>query len=610
MKTFLRILALASPIKIYALLFFLFAFLSNLFGLINLGLLIPLLNLLFQPMETIQESVAAPEFNFSIKYFIDFFYYLFSNFILQFGKMGALYFLSVSLVVFIFLKNLFYYLSMMMREAVKRNMLRNARQSLFNKITSLHLGYFSDKRKGDLMSRFTSDVHEIEQSVVFSLDLILRDPFTLVLYFGFLFYISLKMTLFTFLVVPITGGLIALITKRLKRTAKDSQSSIGMVISILEESLGALRIIKAYNAKRYVSHKFNQENNRFVNLVFSIARTRELASPFSEFAGVMVVVGILLYGGSLILSEDANLSAAAFLTYIAVFSQVMTPIKSMSTALSNIQRGIVAGNRIFEVIDTEALIRDHEHALDLPKFEKSIEFKNVSFRYEDRWILKNISFTIEKGQKVALVGETGSGKSTIADLIPRFYDVEKGEILIDGINIKDIKLESIIQHMGIVTQEAILFNDTIYNNIAFARENADPKEVKRAAKIAKAHEFITKTSQGYDTIIGDRGMKLSGGQRQRITIARAILKNPPILILDEATSNLDTKVEKLVQEALYYLMKHRTTLVIAHRLSTIQDADKILVLKEGRIVEEGNHQTLLQKTNGIYKKLSQMQTTT
>ena len=608
MKTFQRILALAKPIYFYAFLYFISSFLSNLFNAVNLILLIPLLNLLFLPLEEIQGVTTFPEFSFKATYFVDLFSYYFSQYILRYGKMGALYFLSGSLVACIFLKNIFYYFSMLMRESARINLLKNSREYLFSKITSLHLGYFSDKRKGDLMSRFTSDIYEIEQTVVFSLDLILRDPFTLVLYFGLLFFISLKMTVFTLIVVPLTGALIALITKRLRKTAKLSQSSIGQVISILEESLGALRIIKAYNAKEYINQKLNQENSRFVNLVFSIARTRELASPFSEFSGVFVVVGILLYGGSLILSQDANLTPAAFLTYIAVFSQVITPIKAMSTSISNIQRGLVAGNRIFDVIDTEPAIQNKENAIALTNFEKSIEFKNVSFRYEDRWVLKDINFTIEKGQKVALVGETGSGKSTIADLIPRFYDVQEGEILIDGVNVKDLKVESIIQHMGIVTQEAILFNDTIYNNIAFSTPQVSQEDVESAAKIANAHDFILEKPQEYQTAIGDRGNKLSGGQRQRITIARAILKNPPILILDEATSNLDTKVEKLVQEALYNLMKNRTSLVIAHRLSTIQDADKILVLKDGKIAEEGDHHTLLQKTNGIYKKLNEMQT--
>ena len=607
MKTFFRILEFAKPIQLYALLFFFFTFLSNLFGIINFGLLVPLLNLLFQPLEDIKLSTQVPEFEFSIQYFVEYFNYTFSRFILENGKMGALYFLCESLVVLIFLKNICFYIGIVMRERLQMNVLKNARQKLFENITSLHLGYFSDKRKGDLMSRFTADIHEIELTVVYSLDLLLRDPFTLILYFGVLFYISVPMTVFTLLVVPIAGALIALIAKRLRKTASHSQIAIGTLVSILEESLGGLRIIKAYNAKAYINKKFNQENNRFVNLVFSIARTRELASPFSEFAGVFVVVGILLYGGSLILSQNSDFTAAAFVTYITIFSQIMTPIKALSTSISRIQRGVVAGNRIFEVIDAKLSIQDAKEAKALHSFDKSIEFKNVSFRYEERWVLKDINFTIGKGQKVALVGETGSGKSTIADLIPRFYDVQQGEIRIDDLNIKDLKVESIIQHMGIVTQEAILFNDTIYNNIAFATEGASQEEVERAAKIANAHDFIMETSDGYQTVIGDRGTKLSGGQRQRVTIARAILKNPPILILDEATSNLDTQVEKLVQEALHNLMKNRTSLVIAHRLSTIQDADKILVLKDGKIAEEGDHQSLLQKTNGIYKKLTQLQ---
>lgn len=609
MKTLFRILSFAKPIQPAAFLFFLSSLLSTVFGLVNFTLLVPLLDVLFNNLNEsqLQKMLIAPNFSWTSTYFIDLFYHYFAQMIQQYGKMGALQFVCIIIVFSVLLKNIFYYISMLLREALRANVIRNIRRNLFDKILALQLGYFSNQRKGDLISRMTSDVNELENTTVFSMDLLLRDPLALIAFFAILFSISVQMTLFTILIVPVSGGLIALISRKLRRKASQSQKSIANIVSILEEALGSLRIIKGYNADKYINNKFNQENNQYARYLQSMARTRELSSPFSEFAGVAVVVFILLYGGSLIFANNASLSASMFIAYIVIFSQILTPAKAIATSIGNIQRGLSAGERIFEILDTPIQINQKPNAIPLKSFEKQIEFRNVSFKYENKWVLKNINFTLQKGKTLALVGETGSGKSTIADLIPRFYDVQEGEVLIDGINLKDADLQSVIAQMGIVTQEAILFNDTIFNNIAFNAQNISIEQVEQAARIANAHDFILQTENGYQTVIGDRGVKLSGGQRQRITIARAILKNPPILILDEATSALDTESEKLVQDALNKLMENRTTLVIAHRLSTIQNADTILVLKDGEIVEQGTHQTLLKNESGYYRRLSMMQ---
>jgi subfamily B ATP-binding cassette protein MsbA len=610
LKTFLRAIQLTQPIGGIALAYFIYAFFYNVFGLVNFVLLKPLLDVLFNSVEptALQKYLTPPDFSWSLAYFERTFNYYFAQIIVHYDKFTALQFVCVIIVISVLCKNLFYYLSMLTRESIKVNVIKNARGKLYHKITALQLGYFSNQRKGDLLARMTADVGEVEGASQFGLDLVLRDPLALILHFVILFSISVEMTLFTLLILPISGGLIALLSKKLRRKSIAGQQYIANVVSIVEETLGALRIIKAYNATGYVRQKFDDANQQYGRQIYSIARTRELASPFSEFAGVFVVALILLYGGSLILSDNSSLSASEFIMYLVIFSQIITPAKAISTAIGNIQRGLAASERIFEILDTPTQIQDQTNAQKLTSFEQQIAFKDVSFRYEERWILQNINFTLQKGEKVALVGETGSGKSTIADLIPRFYDVQVGEVLIDGINVKNLQNESLLDKMGIVTQEAILFNDTIYNNIAFGTPHARPEAVEQAAQIANAHDFILKTEQGYQTVVGDRGMKLSGGQKQRITIARAILKNPPILILDEATSALDTESEKLVQDALHNLMQHRTALIIAHRLSTVQDADKILVLKNGQIVEEGNHETLMQKEDGIYKRLNLLQT--
>jgi len=477
------------------------------------------------------------------------------------------------------------------------------RQEVFEKTLELHLGYFTEQRKGNILSRMTSDVAEVEFILTTSFKALFREPILLILYFVALFYISPSLTLFVLIYIPLTGGFVALLVNKLRKQSKQVQETIGTVLSIMDETFSGIRIVKAFNAEKFVKQKFKVENEKYTYLVKSIGYKRELSSPFSEFMGVALVIGVVLYGGNLILQGDKSLTASQFFGFLGILSQVTQPIKEIITMFSHIQRGVASAERIFELIDIKPEIQDKPNAKTLPAFNEKITFENVSFAYRnEQWVLKNISFTIPKGKMIALVGASGSGKSTIADLLCRFYEVQKGRILIDGYDIKEITMHSLRKQMGIVSQEAILFNDTVFNNIAFGTE-ATMEEVIQAAKIAHAHEFIEKLPQGYHTNIGERGSQLSGGQRQRISIARAVLKNPAILILDEATSALDNESEKIVQEALNELMRERTSLVIAHRLSTIQKADEILVLDKGEIIERGTHQELISTPQSLYAKL-------
>jgi subfamily B ATP-binding cassette protein MsbA len=579
------------------------------FGLVNFTLIIPMLNLLFDESTegTLVNAATQPTFELSIDYLVATFDYYFKSEIAQNGRMGALKFVCAILVFSVFTSNIFRYLSVATIEKVRAHLVLKLRQAVFDKTISLHLGYFSANRKGDLISRITTDVQEVENSVASTLTVVFKEPITIIGYFIVMLKISPNLTLFTLLVIPLSGLIISSITKKLKKASFDGQESIGRMLSILDESLGGIRIIKAFNATDYIRDKFFNENSRYAQLARSIALRREKAPPFSEFMGVLVVVLILYYGGKLIIDKESDLTASAFMTFVALFSQILRPAKAISTSLSNIQRGLASGERIFQLIDEEPAIVDKPDAKSIQVFEHSIRFEHVSFAYGEHTVLKDIHFEVKKGQTVALVGPSGGGKSTIADLIPRFYDPQKGAITIDGTDIRNLSIASVRQLMGIVTQESILFNDSIYNNIAFCKPNATKEEVEQAARIANAHEFILKSENGYDTIIGDRGVKLSGGQRQRISIARAVLKNPEILILDEATSALDTESEKLVQEALNNLLKNRTAIVIAHRLSTVQNADKIIVVHQGSIAEEGTHASLMAKTDGLYKKLIELQ---
>lgn len=575
------------------------------FGAINFTLVIPLLNVLFNTFgET--SSAQPPSFHFSIEYFKNLFDYWFLHIAQSKGKYHALIFVCTVIGISVFLANFFRYFAQRVLTRMRVWLVYRLRKAVFEKISSLHLGFFHNRQKGDLMSVLSNDTQEIENSVVSTMQVFFREPLVIIVYFIILFMMSVKLTLFTLVFFPVSGFVIASISKRLKRTADHGQHVLGKILSQTEEAISGIRIIKGFVVKRFINQKFEKVNEEYRKAAKSFINRRELASPVSEFLGVAVIIVLIVYGGSLVISNESELTASEFITYIILYSQILPPAKNISNSITTMQRGLAAGDRLFQLLDTPAEIKDAPDAEYVSSFEKAIEYNNVSFSYSDKPVLKNINLKVGKGRTVALVGQSGSGKSTLADLLPRFYDLTDGEILIDGKDIRKIRKESLRKLMGIVTQEAILFNDTIFNNIAFGMDNAKEEDVINAAKIANAHEFIIQTEQGYQTNIGDRGMKLSGGQRQRISIARAVLRNPPILILDEATSALDTESERLVQEAIFNLMKNRTSLVIAHRLSTIQHADEIIVLHQGQIVERGNHQELI-ALNGMYRRLHDMQ---
>ncbi len=609
MKVYLRLLRFARPYGDFLPLYLVYMTLGIFFGIANFTLLIPLLNVLFGTPDahTVAAPSSLPAFSLTSEYIQAVFNFYFSKVIATQGKRGALAYVCGVIIASVFFSNVFRYLGQRLLTRVRARVVQNLRSSLYNRILDLELGYFSNERKGDLMSRLTNDVHEVEISVVNTITAVFKEPLTIVGFFLILFKMSAQLTVFTLVLLPISGGIIASVSKRLRKQAAMSQSTLGSMLSVIDETLGSIRVIKGFNARNYILEKFRAQNDQYAQTTQNIDNTRDLASPFSEFAGVAVVAGLLYYGGTLVLSGQAGLSASAFITYIILFSQILTPAKALSGAFSNIQRGLVAGERVLRVIDTEPTIRDRPDAEVLPDFAEQIELRDVNFTYGDKPVLYDLNLTIKKGQTVALVGPSGGGKSTLADLLPRFYDPSAGQVLIDGHDVRDCTLHSVRAQMGIVTQESILFNDTIYNNIKFNTE-ATEEEVIAAAKTANAHDFIIHSPEGYQTMIGDRGGRLSGGQRQRLSIARAILRNPPILILDEATSALDTESEKLVQEALTRLMASRTSLVIAHRLSTVRHADEIVVLQHGRIVERGTHDELLRHEGGLYQRLSQLQT--
>lgn len=601
-----KILRYVIPYWGYALLNVVFNLISVLFSLVSFALFIPVLQMLFKTT-TIPETI--PEFSIndfsSIK---DTFYYYVGNKISSYGELKVLFYICLIIVVLFFLKNLFRYLSMFFLAPIRNGVIKDIRNSMFKKILILPLSYYTEQRKGDLMSRITSDVQEIEWSIMSSLEAVFRDPITIIAYLVTLLIFSPSLTLFVIVLLPISGYIIGKIGKSLRRTSAKGQKKMGEILSIIEETIEGLRIIKAFNAIDTSDENFKDTNNKYTRLMIRLYRKRDLASPLSEFLGTLVLVIVLWFGGKLVLGESSSLDAAAFLVYLTICSQILPPIKSITKAVYNIQKGAASVERIEHVLNADEVIIEKADALPIKKFNDRIEYKNVSFRYEDKDVLKNINLIVPKGKTIALVGASGGGKTTLVNLLPRFYDVSKGDILFDGKPIKDFVISDIRGLMGIVTQDSILFNDTIFNNIALALEGEDVREedVIAAAKIANAHDFIENLSNGYYTNIGDKGTKLSGGQKQRISIARAVLKNPPILILDEATSSLDTESERLVQNAIENLMQNRTSVVIAHRLSTIQYADEIIVLKNGEIVERGNHRELLEKA-GAYKKLYDMQ---
>ncbi|MES2517931.1 MAG: ABC transporter ATP-binding protein [Bacteroidota bacterium] len=604
MKTYLRILAYA-PIKGYFFPFLLASVLSSIFGILNFALIQPLLEVLFS--EKAVTLVAMPEYSFSIEYFVNLFNHYLTTMALEKGKIQALWFVAGVILASVFLANFFKFLSTLVIEKFKGKTVMAIRKAVFEKTLHLHLGFFTNERKGNLISYITTDVQEIENSVGRAFSAIFKEIFTFIGFFLALLYQSTQLTLFSLMVIPVAGILITSITKKLLLDAQEVQQRQSNLFTILDETLGGMRVVKGFNAENFIKKRFGNENQGYFSSWLRMSYRQQAQAPLTEFLGVLTVTGILVYGGSLVLGGNSTMSASGFITYIILFSQVTRPAKEIANAVSGIQRGVAASERILGMIDAPNNVKDLPHSSKIQAFNQEIEFKNVSFEYESGTkVLDNVSLKIQKGKTVALVGSSGGGKSTLADLVPRFYDPTEGQILIDGQDLRELKQESLRELMGIVTQESILFNDTIANNIAFGTEHSE-SEIMEAAKIANAHNFILETQDGYHTLIGDRGGKLSGGQRQRLSIARAILKNPPILILDEATSALDTESEKLVQEALANLMKNRTTLVIAHRLSTIQNADEILVIHQGKIIERGTHESLLNIEDGFYRKLSTMQ---
>lgn len=596
----------------YAILNIVFNVLSVVFSVFSIIMLFPFLQILFSGnTDKLNAAISSgePSLHFSTDAIINKVNYILAKGVIDYGKIQVLVWICAFIVVTVLLKNISRYLAMYFLSPIRTGVIRDMRNKVFEKTMELPLSYYSDERKGDIMSRMTADMQEIEWSVMQSLEMIFREPLNIVLFLVMMVAMSLKLTLIAFVTLPITALLIVQIGKSLKKSATKGKEKMGVLLSIMEETLGGLRIIKGFNAESRVAEKFRFENKQYTNLSTRVNRQVDLASPLSEFLGITVFVIILYFGGTMVLTDN-TMEGAVFITYLAMFSQLITPAKSFTNAYYNVQKGLASAERVNKIIHAETHIKDNSNPKSITNFENEITYQNVSFAYirgDSGWALKNINLTIKKGTSIALVGQSGSGKTTLADMLPRFYDATDGAILIDGTPIKDLKIKDLRQQMGIVTQESILFNDSVFNNIAFGMENVQEEAVVAAAKVANAHEFIMQMPQGYQTNIGDRGSKLSGGQKQRLSIARAVLKNPPLLILDEATSALDTESERLVQDALDKLMKNRTSVIIAHRLSTIQHADEIIVLHKGEIVERGTHSTLL-GLNGNYKRLYDMQT--
>jgi subfamily B ATP-binding cassette protein MsbA len=603
MKKYSRIFKYLTPLKGKIALYTLFTILSVVFSIISLGMLVPFLDLLFNPEKKVYQ---LPSGGFSAANLLQTLSYYITRMIDEHSRLYALGGICVVIIISIFLKNLFLYLTYYILGPVRNVIVTKLRNEMYNKILSLPIGFFTEKRKGDLISRMTNDINEIEYSVIGTMEGLIKDPINILFILFSLVFLSPQLSLFLLIFLPLTGFIIGRVSRSLKKQSNAAAIKYGEAMSILDETLSGLRVIKAFNAEGLLQNRFHNTNDDLYHVKNKMIYRRDLASPLSEFLGVLVLCGILFFGGSLILKGGLGLTPSGFITYIALFSQIINPAKSLSTAYYNMQKGASAIQRIEEILRAEITVEDNPNGKQLLSFNHSIEFRNVCFAYNEFVILKNINLKIEKGKTVALVGSSGSGKSTLVDLVPRFHDVSGGELLIDGVNIKEYSLQGIRNLMGMVTQEPILFNDTIANNIALGKPDATRNEIMDAAKIANAHSFIKNKDEGYDANIGDRGTKLSGGERQRLTIARAVLKNPPILILDEATSSLDTESERLVQDAINHLMQDRTSIVIAHRLSTVRHADEIIVLQKGEIAERGTHDELI-ASNGIYKRLVEMQ---
>ncbi|TMM53701.1 ABC transporter ATP-binding protein [Maribacter algarum] len=604
MDYFKKILRFAKPYAKYGYLNIFFNILYALFSALSFAALIPMLNVLFEKDKPVTELPVFTGIGNSMDYIEGYLGYHVTQYSGGDKMKGLVLVIGLILVLFL-LKNLFNYLAMYFITFLRNGVLKDIRNQMYEKITQLPISYYSEKRKGDVIARITSDVLEIQHSFLSILELIVREPLTILFTILIMFGISGKLTLFVFIFIPLAGGIISWIGKSLKKQSDDVQSEQGQFLSIVEETLGGLRVVKAFNAESKFFKTFSSSTKRFFDFSNKLLNRQNLASPSGEFLGILVIGVLLWFGGKMVI-VDKTLDASQFIAYMGLAYNILTPAKSISKASYGVKKGNAAAERVLEILETINPISEIENAIDKSDFDSEIELKNISFKYEDDYVLKNFNLKVPKGHAVALVGQSGSGKSTIANLATRFYDVNDGTIEIDGINIKDMTKKSLRDLMGLVTQDSILFNDTVKKNIGLGKENASEEEIIEAAKIANAHEFISELPEGYDTNIGDSGNKLSGGQKQRLSIARAVLKNPPIMILDEATSALDTESERLVQDALEKMMLNRTSIVIAHRLSTIQNANTIVVLQKGVIVEQGSHEELLAK-NGTYRKLVEMQ---